>query len=112
MKKYFLFDNESITGGNYFLRVLVGTILIALFGIGLWVLAASAYKRAGAFKWKKEFKIISAIFIPIVGVSNLLSRDPGYQDLPINLFDIIALVGAIFHFVLLFKNGNKKSNVA
>lgn len=107
MKKYFLFDNEKLTGSNYLLRVILQTILIAFFGLGFWLLAATAYKRAGSFGWKKEFRVISAIFIPIVGIGNILSESAGYNDSPINLFDIIALMGVIFHLVLLFKNGNK-----
>ena len=107
MKKYFLFDDEPITGNNYWRRVLLQTMAIALFGLGLWLLAATGYKRAGTFGWKKEFRILSAIFIPITGIANLLSRDAGYSDSPINLFDIVAIVGALFHAVLLFKNGNK-----
>ena len=108
MKKYFLFNNEPITGGSYFARVFCGTLLIALFGIGLWTLAATAYKRSGTFKWNKEFRVISAVFVPIVGIGNLMSRFPRYEELPVNLFDIIIVVGTLFHLVLLFKNGNKK----
>lgn len=108
MKKYFLFDDEPITGNDYWRRVLLQSIAIVLFGLGLWLLAATGYKRAGTFGWKKEFRIISAIFIPIIGIANLLSRDVGYSDSPINLFDIVAVVGVFFHLVLLFKNGNKQ----
>lgn len=108
MKKYFLFDNEPITGWNYWMRILIGTLTIVLFGIGLWVLAATGYKRAGTFNWNKELRVLSAIFIPFNGVINILSRDSYYQDLPFSFLDVIVLVGAIFHLVLLFKNGNKQ----
>ncbi|MDA7712285.1 hypothetical protein N8873_09515 [Flavobacteriaceae bacterium] len=107
MKKYFLFDNEKITGGNYLKRILLQTILIAFFGLGFWLLAATAFKRAGTFGWKKEFRVLSAIFIPIVAIGNVLAKSSGYADSPTNLFDIISLTGTFFHLVLLFKNGNK-----
>lgn len=54
MKKYFLFDNEILSGNNYLIRVILGTLAIALLGLGLWVLAASWASRgmffSGAFK--------------------------------------------------------------
>ena len=107
MKKYFKFDDEPITGNDYWKRVFAGSILIGFFGIGLWTLAATGYKRAGTFSWNKEFRVIAAIFIPIVGIANLLATDEFYAESAINLFDIIASIGVVFHLVLLFKNGNK-----
>lgn len=106
MKKYFLFDDEPLNGADYVRRIIVGSILM-LFLIGFWILAATGYKRAGAFGWKKEFRIIAAIFIPILAVSNALGKSKGYSDSPINLFDIITIVVSLFHFVMVVKNGNK-----
>ena len=112
MKKFFRFDNEPITGGQYLIRLIVGSWAIAFFGIGLWVLAATGYKRAGAFSWKKEFRILSAIFIPIHGLGVLISRSmPDYYEQDINLADFFFAIGGVYHLVLLFKNGNKGSKV-
>jgi hypothetical protein len=105
MKKYFSFDNEPITGTAYLIRVFLGTIAIALFGLGLWVLAATGYKRAGAFQWRKELRIIAAIFIPIVGISNILSKSD--YVVTFNVFDYLSILGILIHLILLFKNGNK-----
>ena len=44
----------------------------------------------------------------MVGFGNLMSRLPRYEELPVNVFDIVIVVGTLFHLVLLFKNGNKK----
>jgi hypothetical protein len=107
MKKYFLFDDEILSGNNYLIRVILGTLAIALFGLGLWVLAASGYKRAGAFGWKRELRVTSAILIPIVGVSNLLSKSD-YVNTDLNIFDVVSVIGLIFHLILLFKNGNRQ----
>lgn len=111
MKKFFRFDNEPITGGQYLTRLICGSWAIAFFGIGLWVLAATGYKRAGAFSWKKEFRILSAIFIPIHGLGSLISRSTGYYEHDINLADFFFAIGSLYHLVLLFKNGNKGSKV-
>ena len=112
MKKYFFFDNEPITGGQYLIRMMLGAWAITFFGLGLWVLAATGYKRAGAFGWKSEFRVMSAIFVPIHGIGYLIMKmAPEYGDADINLFDIFAVVGGLFHLVLLFKNGNKKVEV-
>jgi len=107
LKKYFLFDNESITGGAYFIRWLIATILIPFFGIGLWIMAATAYKRAGAFRWDKNLKIISAILI-LGSPFSALVRD-GSQTvtdlvpLPIQIFIWTAM---ILHLILWLKKGN------
>lgn len=109
MKKYFLFDNEPITGTQYFWRVLCGSWLIAFFGLGLWVLAATGFKRAGAFGWKREVRVLAAIFVPINGLAYLIFKmTPALSTYEVTLFDIFAFVAGIFHLVLLFKNGNKK----
>ena len=106
MKKYFRFDSEPITGYDYLWRVFFGSVLSVLL-IGIWILAATGYKRAGAFGWQKEFRVLSAIFVPLVGIANVLAKDKGYVNSGINLLDIFAGVGLIFHLVLLFKDGNK-----
>ena len=107
MKKYFLFDNEPITGWNYLARFIIGSMLILLFGLGLWILAASAYKRSGAFRWDKSYRVFMAILIPILAVTNILANAPGYLESSFNLIDFIGFTGAVFHLILLFKNGNK-----
>lgn len=108
MKKYFLFDDEPISGTNYARRLAVGSVLIFLL-IGLWILAASGYKRAGAFGWKKEYKIIAAIVAPIIGIGRILYQDKGLFNSPFNLYTIITLLAVCFHFVMVVKNGNKNS---
>ena len=110
MKKYFRFDNEPITGWSFFLRNLLGMLGLLVFILpGLWIWAANGYKRAGAFKWSSEMRIISAIAVVLAQISNILSRDPSYMDSPMNIFDYISIPCGILTFILLVKNGNKKS---
>jgi len=99
MKKYFIFNNEPISGSNYIIRLIVGSLLIILFGLGLWVIAATSYKRAGAFGWSKTFRIICSILIPIFSIFNLLSDELA----PL----IVSLSLTALHLTLIFKNGNK-----
>lgn len=106
MKKYFLFDDEPISGERYLGRIFLGTCLMFML-VGFWILATTGYKRAGAFGWKKEYRIIAAILIPILAIANIISKGKDYSNSPLNLFDIFATLAAIFHSVLLFKNGNK-----
>jgi hypothetical protein len=108
MKKYFSFDNEPITGWSFFLRNLLGMLGLIVFVLpGLWIWAANGYKRAGAFKWSSEMRIVSAIAVVLAQVSNILSRDPSYVNSPMNIFDYIAIPCGILTFILLVKNGNK-----
>jgi len=105
MKKYFMFDDEPITGKMYFGRYIVGSFLF-LFGVGIWIISASAYKRSSTFNWSKEYQIISAIVIPIVPLSGIL----GQYRTDLNLLDFFAIITVLLHFILIFKNGNKIKN--
>ena len=107
MKKYFIFDNEPISGSNYLIRLIVGSLLIILFGLGLWVIAATSYKRAGAFGWSKTFRIICSILIPIFSIFNLLSDELAPVIASNGILTIVALFLSALHLTLLFKNGNK-----
>lgn len=107
MKKYFLFDDEQISGSSYIQRVLVGSFLMFLL-VGFWILAATGYKRAGTFGWKKEYRIIAAILVPVLAIANFLARGRrGSFDYSANLFDIFATIAVILHSILIFKDGKK-----
>ena len=103
MKKYFLFDNEPITGWNYFWRIFIGTMLSFLL-IGLWISASAAYKRTGAFYWSKEYRVVISIGIPVLTILNILGSEiDDFGDF-LNWF---GLIFTIIHMVLFYKNGNK-----
>jgi|TARA_B110000908_G_C10122695_1_gene388357 hypothetical protein len=106
VKKYFLFDNESLTGGLYLIRWIIG-VSLAYIGIGFWILAASAYKRAGTFRWNKNLRVISAILILGSPFSSLLSEAKSSSFSISPLLQIFLLLAAFVHCVLLFKDGNK-----
>lgn len=103
MKKYFLFDNESISGTTYLLRVLLSTLLVVVI-VGFWLAAATAYKRSGSFKWSKELRILCAIAIPIHLIINILADELEFSS---PTFSIVVIIIGIIHLILLFKNGNK-----
>jgi hypothetical protein len=110
MKKYFSFDDEPITGSTYWQRMLFGYITSFML-IGLWIASATAYKRAGAFGWKKEIRIISAILIPLWVISSvynkLESKSSSHEELHLNLLDVIGLISYVFHIVLIWSDGNR-----
>ena len=109
MKKYFLFDDEPISGWSYLLRILVSSILVFLL-IGFWTASATAYKRSGALGWKKDIRIASAVLIPIHVFLNVLP-DEIYETVYSGTFFMIVLVLGLLHLILLFKNGNKKTKL-
>lgn len=110
MKKYFSFDDEPISGSIYWQRMIFG-YLTSFMLIGLWIASATAYKRAGAFGWKREVRIISAILIPLWVISSIYnkmeSKSRSLEELPLNLLDILGLISYLFHIVLISTNGNK-----
>ncbi len=64
MKKYFLFDDEQISGKTYVLRLFV-SILLSVFLVGIWLVASTAYKRARSLGWDEGFSNIIAFGILI-----------------------------------------------
>ncbi len=110
MKKYFSFDDEPITGHTYWQRMLFGYITSFML-IGLWIASATAYKRAGAFGWKKEVRIISAILIPLLVISSIYnkleSKSINREELHLNLLDVIGMISYVFHIVLIWSDGNR-----
>ena len=107
MKKYFLFDDEPISGWGYLLRILVSSLLVFLL-VGFWTASATAYKRSGALGWKKDIRIASAVLIPIHVFLNVLP-DEIYETTDSGTFFMIVLALGLLHLILLFKNGNKKN---
>ena len=103
MKKYFLFDDEPITGTTYLLRLFASGFLTIIL-IGLWLGAATGFKRAGAFGWSRDLKIICAVAVPIHIILNLLANELEFES---PTFAIFALAISVLHLILLFKNGNK-----
>ena len=64
MKKYFLFDDEQISGKTYVLRLFV-SVLLSVFLVGIWLVASTAYKRARSLGWDEGFSNVISFLIII-----------------------------------------------
>ena len=64
MKKYFLFDDEQISGKTYVLRLFV-SILLLVFLVGIWLVASTIYKRARSLGWDEGFSNVITFLIII-----------------------------------------------
>ena len=95
LSKYFSFQNEYISGGTYWLRVFLQQLLTVLFGLGLYLIAVTVYKRAKSLQCSDGVSIFLALLIPI---GNLISLVVPYAS----LFVIVA------HGYLWFSDGNKQ----
>ena len=84
MKRAFLFDDEPISGITFWQRMLLGHILIALFGLGIWIQATSAFKRAGRFGWRRKYRVLTAIVMPGFSISTIVGYTMGssLEELP------------------------------
>ena len=109
MKKYFAFDDEPITGWQFFGRTIVGGFGLLLFVVpGLWFWAATGYKRAGAFGWSSNVRVACAIAVVVGQVMGLLLQaDDGQGDLIMTPTFLIYMACCIVHTVMFYKNGNK-----
>jgi len=94
MKKFFTYSNENIDGGTYFLRQILNSFLIIFFGLGLYLLALTTYKRTKAFDMSDSNAMLCAIVFPILVCTALY-------------FPLAHLLFAVAHLTLIFKNGNK-----
>ena len=94
MKKFFTYSNENIDGGTYFLRQILNGFLIMFFGLGLYLIGLTTYKRTKAFDMSDSNAMLCAIFFPILLFTSTII--PGAY--------ILFLVA---HLTLIFKNGNK-----
>jgi hypothetical protein len=110
-KNYFSYNNEYLTGINYLIRMVIGSITIPIFFIGLLILSTSVYKRTSSLGFGKSMSIINCILIPILCILTIMinytvnkfgnSSDP--------LMSIIPLIFSLIHMILVFKNGTRKS---
>ena len=85
---------------------MIGHLLFVVLGLGIWLQASAAFKRAGAFRWRKKYRILSAILIPLnsivaylVGLANTLEE---YWP------DVLAMNGMLSSFFMLFVVMNRK----
>jgi len=81
--KYFSYDDEYISGGTYFVRLLLQSFLILLFGLGIYLMAVTIYKRAKSLGHSN-------------GASGLLI-----------FISFIPYLSIIPHWYLWFSNGNE-----
>lgn len=103
---WFDFKESRISGWGYLGRSILGYFLLILIIPGFWLLASTAYKRARALDWGKEFSVVASVLMCILWPLNILTNGIGVDsDLSLFIFPL-----QILHLIMLFKNGNKKLN--
>jgi hypothetical protein len=109
---YFKFNNEYLTGLSYLSRMLIGILTSWIFGLGLFLMVASIFKRSKSLGFGNTHTIINCIFIPSALILNLVIKETermfgSSDDI---LMSILPLVLGIPHLILLFKNGIRNRN--
>ena len=66
LRKYFTYDNEYTNGATYFIRMIIGTISIPIFFIGIYLMSTTVYKRTFSFGLNKTLSIINCIIVPLL----------------------------------------------
>jgi tetratricopeptide (TPR) repeat protein len=103
---WFDFKESRISGWGYLGRSILGYFLLILIIPGFWLLASTAYKRARALDWSKEFSIVASVLMCILWPLNILTNGIGVDsDFSLFIFPL-----QILHLIMLFKNGNKNLN--
>jgi hypothetical protein len=111
-KNYFTFNNEYLTGLSYLNRMIIGILTSWIFGLGIFLMVASIFKRSKSLGFGNTLTIINCIIIPSALILNLVIRETerrlGSSDDPLMI--ILPLVFSIPHLILLFKNGIRNRN--
>ena len=94
VKKYFLYDDEYITGEQYFFRGLLSSFLCLIL-VGLMMWSVNAYKRAKSLGKSEISCRIWAVW--------------GFLLFPLSLTQIAPLTNTIPHLYLWWSNGSLKS---
>ena len=90
LSKYFSFEDEYISGNTYWLRSFLQTFLIIVFGLGLYLIGVTAYKRSRSLQCSNSVSTMFSLFISIGWFIPFIS----FITIGVNLY-------------LLFSNGNK-----
>ena len=107
--KYLVFDDEYISGWQYFLRSLWQTLVIPVFGLGLYLLAVTAYKRGRSIGYKILWiwGVWGALVIPFSFWYNTTQAGNDAPEI-LGTFDLIEFVFCTFpHLSLWWRNGNR-----
>ena len=97
--KYFTYNGEYISGGTYWWRMLLQSFLILFFGLGLYLIAVTVYKRSKSFRMDNTFALIASIIIPLLIIIARIVPEPG-----------VSLILLIPHLIYIFKNGKKQES--
>jgi hypothetical protein len=94
-KKYFIYDNEVISGWTYMLRTFLQTLLIPFFGLGLYLQSVTAFKRAQSLHHNGLSLFVWAVW--------------GFVSTPIGIFeDRFSFFIIIPHWYLWLRDRNKR----
>lgn len=108
MKKYFTFDNEKISGGTYWLRSFLQSILIYFFGLGIYLMAVTIYKRSRSLgSTPQDAGIMVAVMIGGSILGLVLAYTPGVETLGLM---IIFFTNIVCHWYLWFTNAPKTAS--
>ena len=95
MKKYFTYDDEYISGGQYFLRHVLQTLLCIIL-VGFYLKSVTAYKRAKSLGNSNGACNAFAVW---GGLSLFIAVVPGLN-----------IMNVILHWYLWFSNGTPPLN--
>tara|TARA_B100000900_G_C20565618_1_gene710927 strand:+ start:132 stop:497 length:366 start_codon:yes stop_codon:yes gene_type:complete len=119
MKKYFVFKG-TISGWRYFIRLFLQQFLIFFFGLGLYLMAVTAYKRASAFFEDKVLRIFFSLSIVVSTIlSSIFGFILGYENYDYSIFfeDTFSTILTLcylflngLHFYLWFANSKIKDH--
>ena len=94
MKKYFVYDDEYISGNTYFIRFFLNSFL-ALILVGLYLQSVNVYKRGRSLGFGKDACVAWGIW--------------GFLQNILALFPTALFTNVIPHFYLWFSNGKTKT---
>jgi hypothetical protein len=110
---YFTFNNEYINGLSYLNRTIIGIFTFWIFGLGIYLMLTTIYKRSKSLGLSKKFSIFNCILIPSLFIFSFTlnfieTNELEYSNNNIFTSFLLRVLIGLPHLILVFKNGTRK----
>jgi hypothetical protein len=106
MKKYFIYNDQYLSGGRYWLRIFLQALLVSIL-IGFYLWGITTYARAKSLDHSQNTSIVFAILNPILLiVAVVLNSVNKYDYVNYEMYLFFIIICLSLHIYLWFANGS------
>ena len=106
MKKYFIYNNQYLSGWRYWFRIFLQAFLTSLF-IGFYLWGVTTFARAKSLKHSDGTSIVFAILNPILLIiAAVLNSASSYDYENHGMYLLFSIICLSLHLYLWFADGS------